>query len=228
MSVPDPLVSIRRMKRILVAGWPRVGKTTFANDIGLRERIAVRHTDDLIGLHDWSEASAVVSTWIEDPGPWCIEGVTIPRALRKWLERNTHGAPADVLFWRVLPWEDLTPPPSRHGEELRDGARSDQRRAHSSRARDPSVLMRYYRTADDDGASWRTRERRRSADIAFLETLRAAVEGDDIGRLVRFAEHLDHRHATDWRRIAIARAIAKVTARAHAARPIIDRGHDEP
>jgi len=61
--------------RILVAGGPRTGKTSFAEELGKGLNLGVRHTDDLIGAYAWSAASSEVATWLEEPGPWIIEGV---------------------------------------------------------------------------------------------------------------------------------------------------------
>ena len=84
--------------RIVVAGGPRSGKTTFADAIGARLGVPVRHTDAL-GQLDWSAASLEVATWFDAPGPWIVEGVTAVRALRKWLEANPFITPADRIFW---------------------------------------------------------------------------------------------------------------------------------
>lgn len=94
--------------RILIAGWPRAGKTTLAGQISTAERIPVRDTDSLISTHAWSEASEVVAGWLTEPGPWICEGVAIPRALRKWLLAHPEGIPADVLHWSETPREALT------------------------------------------------------------------------------------------------------------------------
>jgi hypothetical protein len=84
--------------RILIAGVPRSGKTTLAGTLARRQHgCTVRHTDSLISL-GWSEASAATADWISLPDPWIIEGVAVPRALRKWLAANT-GKPADVVHW---------------------------------------------------------------------------------------------------------------------------------
>lgn len=88
------------MTRILIAGGPKVGKTTLALELGRERNIPVRHTDDLIGACDWSSISTTVATWLEEPGPWIIEGVAVPRALRKWLATHPEGTPAETLFWR--------------------------------------------------------------------------------------------------------------------------------
>lgn len=78
--------------RLLITGGPRTGKTTLGGD-------TARHTDDLIGQLDWSEASAAVAQWFDAVGPWTIEGVAIPRALRKWLESHPEGKPADKIIF---------------------------------------------------------------------------------------------------------------------------------
>lgn len=89
--------------RILVAGGPRVGKTWVADRIGAELGIPVRHTDDLIGTHGWSEASEEVARWMDEPGPWVIEGVAVVRAVRKWLRAHPEGRPADLIYlgWRA-------------------------------------------------------------------------------------------------------------------------------
>lgn len=79
-------------------------------------RFVVRHTDDLISTHEWSAASLEASRWIDEPGPWIIEGVALPRAIRKWLERNPTGMPADVLYWSSMPRIPLTPGQSAMGK----------------------------------------------------------------------------------------------------------------
>lgn len=97
------------MRRILIAGGPRVGKTTLA--AGMRSVLGIvpRSTDDLIGRFPWSDASAEVARWLEEPGPWVVEGVAVPRALRKWLEANAEGLPADALWFSTRPKVDRTP-----------------------------------------------------------------------------------------------------------------------
>ena len=89
--------------RICIAGVPRGGKTTLANRAVRTGQFRVGHTDDLIGSLSWSEASAEVATWLDWVGPWVIEGVAVPRALRKWLAANQRGSPADVLIFLSRP-----------------------------------------------------------------------------------------------------------------------------
>lgn len=86
--------------RILITGSPKAGKSTLA---GVFERIfqlPLRRTDEVKDL-EWSDASAEVCKWFDAPDPWIIEGVTIPRALRKW--RNFKGPEAPPPFdWFVF------------------------------------------------------------------------------------------------------------------------------
>lgn len=96
------------MSRIIVAGGPRTGKTTYARELALATRAPLRSTDDLIGQLSWSDASAEVARWLDEPGPWIIEGVAAVRALRKWFA--THpGAPADLVRWASVARVARTP-----------------------------------------------------------------------------------------------------------------------
>lgn len=88
------------MTRIVICGGPRTGKTTRALSLGGSAGV-LKHTDDLIeqvrhlGKDGWSEASRIASTWLDEPGPWIVEGVAMSRALRKW--RDAHpGEPPPV------------------------------------------------------------------------------------------------------------------------------------
>jgi hypothetical protein len=86
-----------RYARIALAGGPRSGKSSLAPRLGR----PIIHTDDYIGL-GWSEASSKVA---EDAnarhGPLVIEGVAVPRALRK-------GMKVDVVVWLPRAWEPLS------------------------------------------------------------------------------------------------------------------------
>lgn len=93
------------MTRICITGGPRTGKTTLAKKIfgsppfTKEPEDRVLHTDDLIdrlaqlGKDGWSEASRIASTWLDEPGPWIIEGVAVSRALRKWKEAHPGEKP---------------------------------------------------------------------------------------------------------------------------------------
>jgi adenylate kinase family enzyme len=92
------------MARVLIIGWPKTGKTTLAKEMG-----GGRSTDEVIDM-GWSEASEEVSNWIDNPGDWVIEGVALPRALRKWRDRNPDKKlPVDKVIVLRSPHEPLTP-----------------------------------------------------------------------------------------------------------------------
>jgi adenylate kinase family enzyme len=94
---------VRRALRIVIAGGPRTGKTTVAKQLATRLRVRLRHTDDLID-RGWVAAGAAVAEWLDEDGPWIVEGVAAPRALRRWLKRHRRGAPCDwiVFFARAV------------------------------------------------------------------------------------------------------------------------------
>lgn len=89
--------------KIAIAGVPKAGKTTLAEEIKFKKTL---RTDDLIEM-GWSEASLKASKWF-DLEEFVIEGVAVPRALRKWLERN-EGKPCDTLIWLDTEYVVLTP-----------------------------------------------------------------------------------------------------------------------
>ena len=95
--------------RIVIAGGPKCGKSTASEALGERLGVMrVRHTDDLIRSHKWSEASAEAATWLDMPGPWIVEGVAAVRALRKWMATASPVAkPCDVVLWLDAPHEEL-------------------------------------------------------------------------------------------------------------------------
>jgi hypothetical protein len=108
-------------RRIVVAGVPKSGKTTFVETIlqsdlgsalmGLgRPTLTVHHSDDLIDL-DWSSQSLAAMRWLDEPGPWICEGVTMIRALRKWTAVDTNWIlrkPCDTLYWFGTHATDVT------------------------------------------------------------------------------------------------------------------------
>jgi adenylate kinase family enzyme len=97
--------------RVLVIGGPKVGKTTLADKLGAHRGWPVRHTDDLIGKLDWSAASEEVSRWMDEPGPYVIEGVSVVRAVRKWLDRHHRSeVPCDQVYFSRTPRIQLVLP----------------------------------------------------------------------------------------------------------------------
>lgn len=109
-TVPPPAT------RIVLTGSPRAGKTDRANAMGAEIGIEARHTDVTIPL-GWHEASDEVATWFDAPGPWIIEGVCSPRALRKWLAAHPDGKPCDVVLLLEQPVIEL----SKGQESMRKG-----------------------------------------------------------------------------------------------------------
>lgn len=98
------------MTRICITGGPKTGKTTLAKKLQCNGLVAgapgalLRHTDDLIATHEWSAASQEASTWLDDPGPWIIEGVAVSRALRKWRDQHPGEAPpVDRMIRLIVP-----------------------------------------------------------------------------------------------------------------------------
>ena len=63
--------------------------------------LPVSHTDDLIGKSSWDDAKGLIVEWMNEPGPWCIEGVQMGRALRQWMRDNPTGKPCDKVIWLV-------------------------------------------------------------------------------------------------------------------------------
>lgn len=109
-----------RDDRIVVVGYPRSGKTTAALRLGRELGLPVRHTDDAMDL-GWSDASEEVSRWFDEGDGWIIEGVAVPRAVRKWRSRNA-GNGVFPYTHAVELWEargNLTEGQRRMGEAAR-------------------------------------------------------------------------------------------------------------
>ena len=98
------------MKRVAITGYPRSGKTTYANRLAEEREVAVVHTDDFIDL-GWSKASERAAEVMADPATVLVEGVTVPRALRKMLKADPERRPVDevVVIERVGRRAPLTP-----------------------------------------------------------------------------------------------------------------------
>lgn len=92
-------------ERVLIIGWPKSGKTTLAAKMG-----GGRSTDETLEMGlDWSAGSEEVAKWFDKPGPWIIEGVAIPRALRKWAANHPgQRPPVDKIIHLQTCHGDLT------------------------------------------------------------------------------------------------------------------------
>ncbi len=88
---------LAKHQRVAVTGGPKTGKTTLTQHLPCR----VVHTDDAMHL-GWSEASAWVAEHVNSlQGPLVVEGVAVPRALRK-------GMRVDAVVYLEGPHEELT------------------------------------------------------------------------------------------------------------------------
>jgi hypothetical protein len=107
---------VPQLRRLLITGGPRTGKTTMAAKRATELGVTPQSTDDLIPL-GWSEASEAASYLFDRPGPWVIEGVAVPRALRKWKARHPgEPPPYDELVVLTEPWVELSPRQAGMGE----------------------------------------------------------------------------------------------------------------
>ncbi len=97
---PDWLCDVLRdHRRIAIFGAPKTGKTTLSSTVTDR---SVIHSDDWMHL-SWSDAStALVQHCNAVETPYVVEGVAIPRALRK-------GLLVDAVIQLTKRYEALTP-----------------------------------------------------------------------------------------------------------------------
>lgn len=89
-------------KKIAIAGVPRAGKTTRAKNIALGVG-ELRSTDALKAVGDWSKESEIAAAMFDEPTPFVMEGMVVPRALRKWLASHPEGRPVDEVIWMGSP-----------------------------------------------------------------------------------------------------------------------------
>lgn len=132
-----PISGVNPLARIVVTGGPRCGKSSACSVLEV-VGFPVRHTDELVGKFEWSEASLLASTWLDYPGPWVCEGVTMLRAIRKWFGRHPGASrPCDIVLWFGKPlvevsdgqasmvkaqhtiWSEVEPELLRRGVEVR-------------------------------------------------------------------------------------------------------------
>jgi hypothetical protein len=89
--------------RVIVAGGPRSGKSGFAVRMSERFGFPLRFGDSLVAAgkdpEQWSRSSATVARWLAEPGPWIVEGVVTPRAIRKWQQAHPGTPPPFTVIW---------------------------------------------------------------------------------------------------------------------------------
>lgn len=107
------------MKRIAITGGPRTGKSTTAARLAAETGLPLVSTDDFKDM-GWSEASAHVAGIIATGAPGIIEGVAVPRALRKALAANPDVKPID----RLMVLESPKVPRSKGQEAMGKGVRT--------------------------------------------------------------------------------------------------------
>jgi hypothetical protein len=113
--------------RVAIAGGPGSGKTTLASLVECRR---VVHTDDWLHV-GWSEVPGCVIDSLVGEDRFVVEGVQVPRVLRKGLE-------VDVIVWLGGSWSELTSGQRAIGAGSRtvlDGWLSGQPRFSKSRVR---------------------------------------------------------------------------------------------
>lgn len=96
--------------RVVIAGFPKSGKTMFALKLGMGQEYSPVTTDSFMEL-PWSDQSDEVAKLFDQPR-FIVEGMSAPRALRKWLRKNPEGKPCDRVYWL-----DTTHQPLDKGQE---------------------------------------------------------------------------------------------------------------
>lgn len=98
ISKPKPAtVAKRTPMRICITGGPGTGKTTLGRELAKSLDLPLLSTDDFIAM-GWSEASAHVADKFADGAARIVEGVAVPRALRKALLARPTEKPCDRLI----------------------------------------------------------------------------------------------------------------------------------
>lgn len=94
-------------RKIAIAGVPRAGKSTRAKKIALAVG-ELRSTDALKEVGDWSRESEIAAAMFDEDAAFVMEGMVVPRALRKWLASHPEGRPVDEVLWMGEPKIETT------------------------------------------------------------------------------------------------------------------------
>jgi hypothetical protein len=105
-------------ERVVIVGGSGRGKSTYASKhffgspiFCTDKRSEVRHQMEGVTylpehVSEEERSLFIAARWMAEPGPWCIEGVTAARALRKWLQtRPLEHLPCDkvIVFQHARP-----------------------------------------------------------------------------------------------------------------------------
>lgn len=85
-----------RRTRVAIIGGPRTGKTTLAQRMAAELALPLVSTDDFIPL-GWSGSSGKAAEVIASARRLLIEGVAVPRALRRLLDDHPRRRPLERL-----------------------------------------------------------------------------------------------------------------------------------
>jgi adenylate kinase family enzyme len=83
--------------RVAIVGGPRTGKTTFSRRLAETLGLPLVHTDDFIPL-GWAGSGAKAAEVIARARRVIIEGVAVPRALRRLLKDHPRRRPIEALI----------------------------------------------------------------------------------------------------------------------------------
>lgn len=92
-----PRAAPPRRCRIAIVGGPRTGKTTYARKLADKLGLPLVNTDDFIPL-GWAGSSGKAAEVIAGARRLLIEGVTVPRALRRLIEDHPRRRPIERLI----------------------------------------------------------------------------------------------------------------------------------
>ena len=95
------------MTRIAITGGPKTGKSTMARRLAASTGLTVTSTDDFADL-GWSEASQAVADHVGKGEAGILEGVAVPRALRKAMAARPGVKPIDKLIVLQAPHVERT------------------------------------------------------------------------------------------------------------------------
>lgn len=93
--------------RVVIAGGPRVGKSTLFRSMALDYPVAIG-TDDFMHL-PWEAVPNAVISVLERSDDWLLEGVQALRVLRRWIRDRTDYPGVDLVYYLTEPMAARTP-----------------------------------------------------------------------------------------------------------------------